>query len=393
MIVKSHSSKLYEAGKGIMNKINFFTMLFFLYFFQTYKVNCAKENLRRRSSKAYRRKKRGDQATDVSKEEPFYTSSKEFFLAISDFLKQTPERLPFDYVDFDYSMKAGAMIDKCDRYTRFLNRYGKKMHQLILDLDMTNLEIRHFFRELFEKNNLSSERKKNSSSGVPKVIHQIWLGGQLPKKYKMLQETWRHNHPDWEYRLWTDKDIEDFDLYNKELFDKGINFGEKANILRYEILYRFGGLYVDTDFECLKPFDVLNENYEFYCGLGPCSGALYINNALIASVPGHPILEYCIKNMKKNLFLWKDKLNSIPKGLRNSVRCGPSYFTKSFLKILKKHEGTAIYDNVIAFPTTYFYPISVQHCQRGIKLEELIKQLSDHIESFGVHYWEGTWLR
>ena len=36
--------------------------------------------------------------------------------------------------------------------------------------------------------------------------------------------------------------------------------GEKSDIFRYEILYRFGGVYVDTDFECIKPFECFAQN-------------------------------------------------------------------------------------------------------------------------------------
>jgi mannosyltransferase OCH1-like enzyme len=42
-------------------------------------------------------------------------------------------------------------------------------------------------------------------------------------------------------------------------FDRASNFGEKSDIWRYEILFRLGGVYVDTDFECVRPFDSLLE--------------------------------------------------------------------------------------------------------------------------------------
>jgi mannosyltransferase OCH1-like enzyme len=37
---------------------------------------------------------------------------------------------------------------------------------------------------------------------------------------------------------------------------------KKTDILRFEILYQFGGLHKDTDFECLKPIDdlIINRN-------------------------------------------------------------------------------------------------------------------------------------
>jgi mannosyltransferase OCH1-like enzyme len=67
-------------------------------------------------------------------------------------------------------------------------------------------------------------------------------------------------------------------------------------------LYRFGGLYVDTDFELLQPekLDSLHKACDFYCGLTPLDcQAFLINNAIIGSIPGHPILKACITSLKE----------------------------------------------------------------------------------------------
>ena len=58
-------------------------------------------------------------------------------------------------------------------------------------------------------------------------------------------------HPDWEYKLWTDETVKEITLINQELFDKAKNYGEKSDILKWELVYRFGGVYIDTDMEAL----------------------------------------------------------------------------------------------------------------------------------------------
>ncbi|GAI63343.1 unnamed protein product, partial [marine sediment metagenome] len=93
---------------------------------------------------------------------------------------------------------------------------------------------------------------------IPKIIHQIWLGSPFPEKYAYFQSTWQLHHPDWEYKLWTEKEIEEFGLTNKAAYDESTNYGQKSDIARYEILYRIGGLYVDTDFECFNNFDLFH---------------------------------------------------------------------------------------------------------------------------------------
>jgi len=144
------------------------------------------------------------------------------------------------------------------------------------------------YTTLFEKN-AHNTLSLSQEPLIPKKIHQIWLGSPLPDEFKSFCESWKTTHPGWEYKLWTDKDIEELNLENKALYDAATNYGERSDIARYEILYRFGGLYIDTDFESIKPMDILHHMFDFYTGYpGWCEPIL--NNGLIASSPNHPLL-------------------------------------------------------------------------------------------------------
>jgi len=94
---------------------------------------------------------------------------------------------------------------------------------------------------------------------IPKIIHQIWVGDQS-KKPENLMRTWRDNHPNWEYVLWTEKEIEDFGLINKARYSIHPMLSGKADIARYEILFRFGGFFIDADSISIKPLDDLLDN-------------------------------------------------------------------------------------------------------------------------------------
>src|SRR5437764_1971588 len=54
---------------------------------------------------------------------------------------------------------------------------------------------------------------------IPHIIHHIWLGSPFSEKHAKLVETWKALHPDWQFILWTEKEIEEFNLYNKKLYD------------------------------------------------------------------------------------------------------------------------------------------------------------------------------
>jgi mannosyltransferase OCH1-like enzyme len=90
---------------------------------------------------------------------------------------------------------------------------------------------------------------------IPKIIHQIWIGPKVPP-VKMM-DTWKQKHPDFEYILWTEQECVDrgmiFECQTQ--IDAIHEIVGKADIMRIEILYRYGGVYVDADSICIEPLD------------------------------------------------------------------------------------------------------------------------------------------
>jgi mannosyltransferase OCH1-like enzyme len=96
---------------------------------------------------------------------------------------------------------------------------------------------------------------------IPRLIHQTWINKAIPGPLAAYVETWRHLHPDWQYRLWTDADLAELverqfpeysDLYRS--YPLPIM---RADFGRYLILKALGGVYADLDAEALAPFDAL----------------------------------------------------------------------------------------------------------------------------------------
>lgn len=90
---------------------------------------------------------------------------------------------------------------------------------------------------------------------IPKIIHQIWIGPKpMPSKF---MDTFRDKHPDFEYIRWTETELQarGFKMECQEAFDRMTELCGKADILRWEILYHYGGIYQDADSICLEPFD------------------------------------------------------------------------------------------------------------------------------------------
>ena len=142
-----------------------------------------------------------------------------------------------------------------------------------------------------------------ASSTIPKIIHQSWKDDSIPQQYKAWQESWQLSHPEWEYRLWTDSDNRDL-IKNDypwflDIYDSLPKAIMQADVIRYFYLLKYGGLYVDLDFESLRPIDPLTGNASVllaYMGKDE-DWEHNIPNAFMASIPDHPFWWYCISRV------------------------------------------------------------------------------------------------
>lgn len=141
---------------------------------------------------------------------------------------------------------------------------------------------------------------------IPKIIHQTWKQAAIPEEYKSYVNSVRKHNPGHKYRLWTDTD-------NRELirtqypwflhiYDGYRHAIERADAVRYFILYTYGGVYIDLDMECLRAIESLLAEADVFLSLeaGPEIGNQVISNAFMASAPGHPFFLKIITGLATN---------------------------------------------------------------------------------------------
>lgn len=153
----------------------------------------------------------------------------------------------------------------------------------------------------------------------------------MPQEFVKYRESWRRHHPEWEMRLWTDENLPP-DLVREEAYERLRKPAERSDIIRLEVLLRFGGVYVDTDFECLRSIEPLLEGTDFF--------ATYIAprrivNGVIGAAPGHPILERAVREIRPRTEYGLDK-----------AATGPFFFNK----LVRQFPAVTI------LPREYFYP-------------------------------------
>ena len=91
---------------------------------------------------------------------------------------------------------------------------------------------------------------------IPKIIHYAWFGrAEKPQTVMDMIATWRAAMPDYEIVEWNETNFDVGALaYTREAHAMG-NYAFVADVCRLSVLYRYGGVYLDTDVEVLKTFD------------------------------------------------------------------------------------------------------------------------------------------
>jgi mannosyltransferase OCH1-like enzyme len=189
---------------------------------------------------------------------------------------------------------------------------------------------------------------------IPRVFHQIWIGSPLPEEYQRFRATWKRMHPDWELKLWDESNLT---TQYPELIKRCKKLRHRANIYRYELLARNGGVYVDTDFVCLKNIEPLLYGCSLFAAqqVDDPTHPNACNNAIFGCSPGHPAMVELVREIP-HAFNPDAELN-----------CGPELFTR----VLREYY-------VRVLPKRLFYPYS---------WEEPERRNERWLEAYAVHHW------
>jgi hypothetical protein len=208
---------------------------------------------------------------------------------------------------------------------------------------------------------------------IPKIIHYCWFGGNsIPDHVNSFVETWRTHNPDYVIKRWSEENIEISDcIYAQEaLAHKKWAF--LSDYIRILALAENGGIYLDTDVECLKSFDTLLTNMAFF-GFEDYDR---ISTATIGSVPNHPFFAELLNTYKKRKFHIEgnnfDYTTNV-KYITQQLVCNYDLNLSGKFQVIKS--GICIY------PQSYFSPISFE--------DNICRKNS---ETYSIHHFEGSWM-
>jgi mannosyltransferase OCH1-like enzyme len=261
-------------------------------------------------------------------------------------------------------------------------------------------EEMQFYKSIYEKNWERLFGDKRDSRSIPPVIHFIWVGSKpFPSKSKDNIDSWIRHHPDWKVKFWTDQAnaLCPVECMEKHLIDElpmshlgnflrhTDNPAEKADLLRYEILYQEGGIYADHDIQCYQSFGRLTQRFDFYAVLEPphyipgYSYAIFPTNALIGCCPEHPILQKTMQHISQH---WEPVGKQFAGKEKTFIRVLNRTFT-AFAAGIKEDIFSGNYVNII-LPASFLFD------SQKIPREIVQKRIHNYC-CLGNHMFDSTW--
>ena len=168
--------------------------------------------------------------------------------------------------------------------------------QRIKDKRMTN--------ELKIKSKISYPLKRYYNPVIPLNIYQTWHTKDLPPLMKNAVNKIIYNNPRFNYQLFDDDDCrnfikDNFDINVLNAFDSLIPGAYKADLWRYCILYKNGGVYLDIKYAPVNGFKFINLMEKEHWVLDMDKNGIY--NALMVCKPNNEILLKAINKVVTNV--------------------------------------------------------------------------------------------
>ena len=190
----------------------------------------------------------------------------------------------------------------------------------------------------------------------------------MPKLMKKCVKSWKKFCPDWEIMLWNE---DNFDI-NSTIWTKQAYEAKKyafvSDYVRLNALYKFGGVYIDTDVELVASIDKFLK-HEAFSGF---EGKDMVQTGVIGATPNNSVI-----------LDWLDYYTDRPYFADGKPTMDPnvSFITENMInRGLVMNDSFQIVDGMAIYPQTWFCPLS------AVSIEKKIT-----IDTHAIHYFTSTW--
>lgn len=204
---------------------------------------------------------------------------------------------------------------------------------------------------------------------IPKIIHYCWFGDNKPDDVIKYIEGWKKLCPDYKIIEWNEKNfnIQKYP-YAREAY-KEKKWAFVSDFVRFLVLEKYGGVYLDTDIELKKNLEILEKESAFvgYEVNGVAAG-------IIGCEAGFPLVKNIAERYKTSSFyLDNGKCNLLT---------SPDYINEELEKFgFKRINEKQNICGMTIFPSDWFYPYNLVDFQM---------ELTDN--TVAIHHYDGSWL-
>lgn len=213
--------------------------------------------------------------------------------------------------------------------------------------------------------------RANADFQIPKVLHYTWFSGEeMPDDMKYCIDSWYKFCSDYTIKEWN---MSNYDVSkNQYMYDafKTKKWGFIADYARLDIIYREGGIYLDTDVEVIKNLDELRYNSAFisYQSLNEVNAG-----SGFGAVPNHPAIKAMRDEYNEAVFYGRDLMKN---------PTSPYWQTKTLKRLgLRCDGGFQVLGDLTVYPREF---LCVKSLQTG-----LIRKTEN---SYTIHHFAASWL-
>ena len=206
---------------------------------------------------------------------------------------------------------------------------------------------------------------------IPKKIHYVWWGKPLSDLEQKWMDNTKRNNPNFQYKIWTNDDVPSCKFLEIALANE--QYAYASDYIRLYVLYKEGGIYIDTDMELVKP--IPNE-WLSHSTILPKETIYEFGGHFIGSVKGN---RFIFEMLKKYLDFKGDEIIEenwvIPKILKpTAIKCFGEY------SVIEPDSGEV--QSSYNLLCTNLYELSPYYPWDKSRINNI-----DLSNSIGVHYW------
>jgi inositol phosphorylceramide mannosyltransferase catalytic subunit len=227
------------------------------------------------------------------------------------------------------------------------------------------------------------------------TFHQIWLGSKpIPTALNRFCQTWHTFHPNWVFQLW---DEPTSIALIKEKYPNFLTLYEsipyaiqRVDIIKYLVLSAFGGVYIDCDYECLKPINMLL-SHPVCLGLEPRDEVLhkefpfFIGSAFMAAEPRSAFFKDTIARCEAQLRLFTPRWQEMSKYQYVMETTGPTLINRVYHDFENK-------DSIGLLPPEIIGPFRGREATLYRENKKLGYGADKVANAYAIHHFMGSWL-